>query len=125
MGSWTGASYLTLDPGDFVSESITITDNRTGETVEVPIVNGAVDAGAWKKLMPGTWFLDPAFGTTASTESAITFLDGGNGILEYRGYPIDQLAEKSSHLEVAYLLLNGELPNTCFLYTSPSPRDRG
>ncbi len=112
MGSWTGASYLTLDTGDFVSESITITDNRTGETVEVPIVNGAVDAGAWKKLMPGTWFLDPAFGTTASTESAITFLDGGNGVLEYRGYPIDQLAEKSSHLEVSYLLLNGELPNT-------------
>ena len=115
MGSWTGASYLTLDTGDFVSESITITDNRTGETVEVPIVNGSVDAGAWKKLMPGTWFLDPAFGTTASTESAITFLDGGNGVLEYRGYPIDQLAEKSSHLEVAYLLLNGELPNTAEL----------
>ncbi len=98
-----------------MSESITITDNRTGETVEVPIVNGSVDAGAWKKLMPGTWFLDPAFGTTASTESAITFLDGGNGVLEYRGYPIDQLAEKSSHLEVAYLLLNGELPNTAEL----------
>ncbi len=94
-----------------MSESITITDNRTGESIEVPIENGAVDAGAWKKFLPGTWFLDPAFGTTASTESAITFLDGGNGVLEYRGYPIDQLAEKSSHLEVAYLLLNGELPN--------------
>ena len=94
-----------------MSESITITDNRTGESVEVPIVNGAVDASAWKKLMPGTWFLDPAFGTTASTESAITFLDGGAGQLEYRGYPIDQLAEKSTHLEVAHLLLNGNLPN--------------
>lgn len=93
-----------------VTNSVTITDNRTGESVEVPIVNGAVDAAAWKKLLPGTWFLDPAFGTTASTESAITFLDGGEGILEYRGYPIDQLAEKSTHLEVAHLLLTGELP---------------
>ena len=93
-----------------MSESITITDNRTGESVEIPIVNGGVDASEWKKLMPGLWFLDPAFGTTASTESAITYLDGGNGVLEYRGYPIEQLAEKSSHLEVAYLLLNGELP---------------
>ena len=94
-----------------VSETITITDNRTGESVEIPIVNGAVDANEWKKLMPGTWFLDPAFGTTASTESAITFLDGGAGRLEYRGYPIDQLANNSTHLESAYLLLNGELPN--------------
>ncbi len=93
-----------------MSETITITDNRTGESVEVPIVNGAVDASEWKNLMPGTWFLDPAFGTTASTTSAITFLDGGAGRLEYRGYPIDQLAEKSSHLEVAHLLLKGELP---------------
>ena len=93
-----------------MSETITITDNRTGESVEVPIVNGGVDANEWKKLLPGVWFLDPAFGTTASTTSAITYLDGGAGQLEYRGYPIDQLAEKSSHLEVSYLLLNGELP---------------
>ena len=93
-----------------MSESITVTDNRTGESVEIPIENGAVDAAAWKKLLPGTWFLDPAFGTTASTESAITFLDGDSGVLEYRGYPIEQLAKDSTHLEVAYLLLNGELP---------------
>lgn len=93
-----------------MSNTLTITDNRTGESIEVPIENGAVDAAAWKKLLPGTWFLDPAFGTTASTESAITYLDGGNGILEYRGYPIDQLAEQSTHLEVAHLLLTGELP---------------
>ncbi len=112
MGSWTGSPFfLVPTPGDSVSESITITDNRTGESIEVPIENGAVDAGAWKKFLPGTWFLDPAFGTTASTESAITFLDGANGVLEYRGYPIDQLADHSTHLEVAYLLLNGELPN--------------
>ena len=95
-----------------MSESITITDNRTGESIDLPIENGAVDAGAWKKFLPGLWFLDPAFGTTASTESAITYLDGANGVLEYRGYPIDQLAEQSTHLEVAYLLLNGELPNS-------------
>jgi citrate synthase len=100
-----------------VGESITITDNRTGESVEIPIENGAVDAASWKNLLPGTWFLDPAFGTTASTESAITFLDGDAGVLEYRGYPIEQLAASSSHLEVAYLLVNGDLPNTAELDT--------
>jgi citrate synthase len=94
-----------------VPDSVTITDNRTGESVEVPIVNGGVDATAWKNLMPGTWFLDPGFNVTASTESAITELDGENGILRYRGYPIEQLAEQSTFLEVCYLLLNGELPD--------------
>jgi len=94
-----------------VSETITITDNRTGNTVEVPIVNGGVDAAEWRKLVPGTWFVDPSFSTTASCESAITDLDGTNGILRHRGYPIEQLAEKSTFLEVAYLLINGELPN--------------
>ena len=64
-----------------MSESITITDNRTGKSAEIPIVNGAISSAAWKDLMPGTWFLDPAFGVTASTESAITYLDGGNGVL--------------------------------------------
>jgi len=93
-----------------VAESITITDNRTGESVEVPIVNGGVDATAWRKLLPGTWFFDPALMTTASTSSAITELDGENGILRYRGYPIEQLAEHSTYLEVAYLLIHGELP---------------
>jgi len=105
------AASLDYLPGVSVSETITITDNRTGESIEIPIENGSVDAGAWKKFLPGLWFLDPAFGTTASTESAITFLDGGAGVLQYRGYPIEQLAENSNHLEVAYLLLNGELPN--------------
>lgn len=94
-----------------MSETITITDNRTGNTVEVPIVNGGVDAAEWRKLVPGTWFVDPSFSTTASCESAITDLDGTNGILRHRGYPIEQLAEKSTFLEVAYLLINGELPN--------------
>ncbi len=93
------------------TESVTITDNRTGQSVEVPIVDGGVDASAWRDLMPGLWFLDPGFGVTASASSAITELDGANGVLRYRGYPIEQLAEKSTFLEVAYLLLNGELPN--------------
>ena len=92
-------------------DSVTITDNRTGESVEIPIVDGGVDAKTWSKLMPGTWFLDPGFTATASTSSAITELDGGNGILRYRGYPIEQLAENSTFLEVCYLLLFGELPN--------------
>jgi citrate synthase len=93
-----------------VAETVTITDNRTGESVEVPIVDGGVDATEWRKLLPGVWFFDPSLSTTASTASAITELDGEAGILRYRGYPIDQLAEQSSYLEVAYLLLHGELP---------------
>jgi citrate synthase len=93
-----------------VSETVTITNNQTGESVEVPIVNGAIDAAQWKKLVPGVWFYDNAFMTTAACESAITYLDGDAGILKYRGYPIEQLAEQSTYLEVAYLLVHGELP---------------
>jgi citrate synthase len=95
----------------FVADTITITDNRTGESVEIPIINGGADAKAWSKLMPGLWFFDPSFGATAAAESSITELDGEAGILRYRGYPIEQLAEHSSYLEVAYLLIFGELPN--------------
>ena len=91
-------------------ESITITDNRTGESVEVPISEGGVDAAAWRKLLPNVWFYDEAFMTTAATRSSITEIDGDAGILRYRGYPIEQLAEQSSYLEVAYLLIYGELP---------------
>jgi citrate synthase len=94
-----------------VAESITITDNRTGESVEVPIVDGAVASDEWRKLLPGIWFHDPALLTTSMTSSSITELDGEAGILRYRGYPIEQLAEHSTYLEVAYLLLNGELPD--------------
>jgi citrate synthase len=93
-----------------VSESITITDNRTGESREIPIVNGGVAASEFSKLLPGVWLYDPAFMSTAACESAITYLDGEAGVLQYRGYPIEQLAESSNYLEVAYLLLNGELP---------------
>ena len=95
-----------------MAESVTITDNRTGESVEVPMLNGGVDARDWAKLLPGVWFYDPAFSTTAAATSAITELDGEAGILRYRGYPIEQLAEKSTYLEVAYLLIHGELPTT-------------
>ena len=92
------------------AESITITDNRTGESVEIPIVNGGVASDQWRKAMPDVMFYDPAFMATAACESAITYLDGDAGILRYRGYPIEQLAEQSTYLEVAYLLLRGELP---------------
>jgi citrate synthase len=94
-----------------VTESITITDNRTGESVEIPINDGAVESTEFRKLLPGVWFHDPALMTTAMTQSGITELDGEAGILRYRGYPIEQLAEHSTYLEVAYLLVNGELPN--------------
>src|SRR4051812_29764347 len=96
--------------GDMGEDSVTIVDNRTGKSVDVPIVNGGIDAAAWRGLLPGTWFYDPALLTTAATSSAITYLDGDAGVLHYRGYPIEQLAERSTYLEVAYLLINGELP---------------
>ncbi len=91
-------------------ESITITDNRTGQSLEIPITDGGVPATEWAKLLPGIWFYDPGFTTTAACASSISYLDGDAGILRYRGYPIEQLAEKSNYLEVAYLLLHGELP---------------
>jgi citrate synthase len=94
-----------------VTQSITVTDNRTGESREIPITDGGVAATEWSKLLPGVWFYDPGFMTTAMTESAITYIDGDAGILRYRGYPIEQLAEHSTYIEVAYLLLHGELPN--------------
>jgi citrate synthase len=93
-----------------VADSITITDNRTGESHEIPIENGGVSATQWSKLLPGVWFYDPGLVSTAVCESSITYLDGDEGILRYRGYPIEQLAEESTYLEVAYLLLKGELP---------------
>jgi len=93
-----------------VNESITLTDNRTGASVEVPIVNGTVDAREWADLLPGVYFHDPSFGTTSGAASAICELDGDAGYLRYRGHPIEQLAEQVSFLESAHLLLFGELP---------------
>ena len=94
-----------------MTDSITITDNRNGESIEIPLLNGGVSAAEWSKLLPGVWFYDPGFMSTAACESAITYLDGEAGILRYRGYPIEQLAENSTYLEVAYLLLYGDLPD--------------
>ena len=91
-------------------DSITITDNRTGDSIEVPIRDGGIDAKEWRKLVPDVFFFDPAFLATATCESSITEVDGDNGILRYRGYPIEQLAEHSTYLEVAYLIRHGELP---------------
>src|SRR3954468_15567299 len=98
------------------SDSLTITDNRTGKTYEVPVEDGTIRATALRDIKVdeddfGVMSYDPAFMNTASCRSAITFLDGEAGVLEYRGYPIDQLAEHSTYLEVAYLLVHGELPN--------------
>jgi citrate synthase len=95
-----------------VAESITITDNRNGQSIEIPIIDGGIRAAEWSKLLPGIWFYDPGFVSTAACESGVSYLDGDAGILRYRGYPIEQLAEHSTYLEVAYLLLHGELPTT-------------
>ena len=94
-----------------MTQSITVTDNRTGEVREIPIENGGIAAKDFSKAVPGVWFFDPGFMSTAAAESAITYLDGDAGVLRYRGYPIEQLAEHSTYLEVAYLLNHGELPN--------------
>ena len=93
-----------------MKQSITVTDNRSGETLEIPIDNGGVAAHDFSRAVPGVWFYDPGFMATAMAESAITYIDGDAGILRYRGYPIEQLAEHSTYLEVAYLLNHGELP---------------
>jgi citrate synthase len=97
------------------SNSLSITDNRTGQTYELPITDGTIRALDLRKIKTGDddfglMTYDPAFMNTAACRSAITFIDGDKGILEYRGYPIEQLAEKSTYLETAYLLLYGELP---------------
>src|SRR5215208_1892294 len=87
-------------------DSLSVTDNRTGETYEVEITDGTVRAMDFRQMKVdeddfGLMTYDPVFTNTASTRSAITFIDGDKGILEYRGYPIEQLAEKSTYLEVA------------------------
>jgi len=93
-----------------VTDSITVTNNQTGESREIPIEFGGIAASEFSKVAPGVWFYDPGFMATATAKSAITYLDGDAGILRYRGYPIEQLAEHSTYLEVAYLLNHGELP---------------
>jgi citrate synthase len=97
------------------ADTLTVTDNRTGKTYEIEITDGTVRSIDFRQIKVaeddfGLMTYDPAFMNTASCRSAITYLDGENGVLEYRGYPIEQLAEKSTYLEVAYLLIHGELP---------------
>jgi citrate synthase len=96
-------------------DTLTITDNRNGKTYEVPIQDGTIKAIDLRQIKIaaddfGLMTYDPGYMNTASCKSRITFIDGDKGILNYRGYPIDQLAEQSNYLETAYLLLNGELP---------------
>ncbi|MCI0483441.1 MAG: citrate synthase [candidate division NC10 bacterium] len=96
-------------------ETVTITDNRTGKTYEIPVEHGAIRAMDLRQIKVseddfGLMSYDPAFMNTASCKSMITFIDGEKGILQYRGYPIEQLAERSTFLETAYLILHGELP---------------
>jgi len=97
------------------NETLTVTDNRTGQTYEVPIVDGTVKAMDFRQMKTGEddfglMTYDPAFTNTASCRSSITYIDGEAGILEHRGIPIEQLCESSSFLEVSYLLVHGELP---------------
>src|SRR3954449_3161662 len=100
--------------GSSGAETLTIRDNRTGQEYELPITDGTIRAADLKQIAvegePGLATYDPGFVNTASCRSAITYIDGDVGVLEYRGYPIEQLAEHSTFLEVAYLLLHGELP---------------
>ncbi|MEY2966171.1 MAG: citrate synthase, partial [Actinomycetota bacterium] len=93
-----------------MADTITIIDDRTGKKVTVPINGGTFPSSALRELDPSLFMYDPAYLSTAACRSAITYLDGDAGILRYRGYPIEQLADKSTFLEVAYLLLHGELP---------------
>src|SRR5829696_4513688 len=98
-------------------DTLSIIDNRTGKRYEVPVKDGTIRAIDLRQIKVadddfGLMTYDPAFTNTASCRSAITYIDGDKGILEYRGYPIEQLAEKSTYLEVAYLLLFGELPTS-------------
>jgi len=107
----------TTDANQARRETLTVTDNRTGKSYEVPIKNDAIRASDLRqiKVDPGDFGLmsyDPAFSNTASCISRITYIDGDRGILRHRGYPIEELAQKSTYLETAYLLLNGELPTT-------------
>ena len=122
--------------------TVTIIDDETGKKVQMPLLTPTsgpktIDISTLYKEL-GYFTYDPGFMSTASCSSSVTFLDGGEGVLQYRGYSIEQLAEQSNYLEVCYLLLNNKLPNqaemdtfediitnhTCPLSTSSSPRDR-
>src|SRR5215468_4727024 len=98
-------------------DTLSVIDNRTGKRYEIPIELGAIRTADLRQIKispddPGLMSYDPAFTNTASCKSKITFIDGDKGILRYRGYPIEELAEKSDYLETAYLIVKGELPDT-------------
>jgi citrate synthase len=114
----TPQTITTTQPtnGNTAHDTLTITDNRTGKIYEVPIKDGTIRAMDLRQIKTGAddfglMTYDPALMNTASTRSSISYIDGDKGILRYRGYPIEQLAEKSNYLETAYLILNGELPS--------------
>jgi citrate synthase len=118
----TQTSHQDGAPAQTGSDTLTVTDNRTGRTYEIPIEDETIRATELRKIKVheddfGLMSYDPAYMATASCRSAITFIDGDKGILEYRGYPIEQLAEKSSYLEVAFLLVHGHLPTQSELET--------
>ena len=99
-----------------MTDTLSVTDNRTGKQYEIPVSEGAIRALELRKIKVsepdfGLMSYDPSFVNTASCRSKITYIDGDAGILRYRGYPIEELAEKKDYLEVAYLLINGELPS--------------
>jgi citrate synthase len=99
------------------SDTLSVVDNRTGKSYELPIQDGAISAMDLRKIKVseddfGMMSYDPGFMNTASCQSRITYIDGDVGILRYRGYPIEQLAENSTYLETAYLVINGELPTS-------------
>src|SRR5215203_6193854 len=114
--SGRGLAYNETDLLTPMADTLTVTDNRTGKTYEIPITEGAIKATDLKKIKTddaddtGLLTYDPAFMNTAAGRSRITYIDGDKGILLYRGYPIELLAEHSTYLETAYLLLFGELP---------------
>ena len=112
-----------------MADTLTITDNRTGKQYEIPIKDGAIRATDLRQIKtgaddPGLMTYDPAFMNTASCRSRITYIDGDKGILEYRGYPIEQLAEQSTYLETAYLIIFGELPTDAQLEAVDDARSR-
>src|SRR5438046_9698255 len=115
--SSSAASVQTTDvsPQTSTADTLTVTDNRTGRKYELAIHNGTIRAMDLRQIKTGPddfglITYDPAFMNTANCRSAITFIDGGKGILRYRGYPIEELAERASFLDVASLLIHGDLP---------------
>src|SRR5713226_3426360 len=98
------------------ANTLTVIDNRTGKKYELPVTNGTIRALDLRQIRVdehdfGLMSYDPAFNNTALCKSRVTFIDGDAGILRYRGYPIEELAERSTYLETAYLILHGELPH--------------